>query len=219
MKDIAISAVQAIPGLPHGGVDMLINLENNEGVVNEVNSRAQISNHVFPIEGKAIDIPKHIIDYYFPETKNDKATDVKFNFDFKTVTDAFEAGTAKEIKIPPIPTGLKTVKRYVVTGSNLDTKYRKWLQKQALKRNLNGYVRCINNNSISVVVAGSEHVVKSFKDVIKKSSPKPTVIKKCRREKKFDRAVKVGFELRQNTKVENKKKRSKQYKSPPNNKK
>ncbi|ALX49946.1 acylphosphatase [Lentibacillus amyloliquefaciens] len=198
MKGIAISAVQAIPGLLHGGVDMLINLDTNEGVVNEINSRAQISNHVFPIEGKAIDIPKHIIDYYFPETKNDKATDVKYIFDFKTVVDSFESGTAKEIKIPPIPAGLKTVRRYVVTGNNFNNKYRKWLQRQALERNLDGYVRTIDNNSISIVVAGSEYVVKSFKDVIKESSPKPAIIRNVKG-MMFNKPVKVGFELRQNT--------------------
>ncbi|WP_010531637.1 acylphosphatase [Lentibacillus jeotgali] len=197
MKDIAISAVNAIPGLPHAGVDMLINLDTNEGVVNEVNSRAQISNHVFPIEGKAIDIPKHIIDYYFPETKNDKATDVKYIFDFKTVVNSFEAGTAKEIKIPSIPAGLKTVRRYVVTGSNFNKKYHKWLQRKALEKNLDGYVRTIDKNSISVVVAGSEYVVKSFKDVIKKSSPKSANVTNVNG-MMFNKPVKVGFELRQN---------------------
>src|SRR5699024_5432411 len=69
IKKIAISAVNAIPDLVYAGVDMLVNLEEDIGVVNEVNSKPQISNHVFPVEGSAVDIPRKIIDYYFPETK------------------------------------------------------------------------------------------------------------------------------------------------------
>src|SRR5699024_7489480 len=89
MKELAISAVKAIPGLPHGGVDMLIDLENDEGIVNEVNSRAQISNHVFPVKGEAVDIPKMIIDYYFPETKGNYVSNIPYYYDYKPVLDAF----------------------------------------------------------------------------------------------------------------------------------
>src|SRR5690625_6756265 len=58
MLHIAERAVQAIPGLSIGGVDMLINLKENTCVINEINSLPQISNHVFPLEGEAIDIPR-----------------------------------------------------------------------------------------------------------------------------------------------------------------
>lgn len=197
MKNIAIEAVNAIPGLTHGGVDMLINLEKDEGVVNEVNSRAQISNHVFPVEGEAVDIPKYLIDYYFPNSINDKATDVPFNFDFKLIVDSFEKGFATEIKVPSIPIGLKTTKRFVLTGSNFDNKFRKWVQRQAIKQNINGYVRTINQDSISIVVAGSEQVINNFKKIIKQNSPKTTVIKGIE-VKQFAKPVKVGFELKNN---------------------
>src|SRR5699024_11508480 len=47
IKRIAISAVNAIPDLIYAGVDMLVNLEEDTGVVNEVNSKPHISKNVF----------------------------------------------------------------------------------------------------------------------------------------------------------------------------
>ncbi len=74
IKEIAVKAMKSIPGLTHCDVDMIVNEETGEGYVNEINSRPQISNHLFPIEGEARDVPKEIIDFYFPETINGKET-------------------------------------------------------------------------------------------------------------------------------------------------
>lgn len=201
MKEIAISAVKAIPGLKHGGVDMLIDLEKNEGIVNEVNSRAQISNHVFPVEGEAVDIPKHIIDYYFPETKDRNSSNVSYHYDFKTIMDNFDTRYATEIKIRPASIGQNSAKQYLVTGRNLNNKYRKRLQREAREMNLNGYVRTINKDSISVVVSGSARPVNSFKNILMKKSQKVNEIQSIET-KAFNRSIKVGFELRSNAKYD-----------------
>src|SRR5699024_2989814 len=68
--EIAVNASKAIPGLVHSGVDIIINPVTNQTVVLEVNTRPGIGSHLFPIEGEAVDIPKALIDFYFPETKN-----------------------------------------------------------------------------------------------------------------------------------------------------
>src|SRR5690625_7616612 len=57
MLHIAERAVQAIPGLSIGGVDMLINRKENTCAINELNSLPQTSNHVFAIDGDAINFP------------------------------------------------------------------------------------------------------------------------------------------------------------------
>mgnify|MGYP001454433261 FL=1 len=49
IKQIAVKAMKSIPGLTHCDVDMIVNEETGEGYVNEINSRPQISNHLFPI--------------------------------------------------------------------------------------------------------------------------------------------------------------------------
>src|SRR5690606_30809451 len=74
IKEIAIKALKVVPGLPHGGVDIIINKNapegKVEGVVIELNPVPQIGSLVFPMIGKARDVTGAIIDFYFPETKN-----------------------------------------------------------------------------------------------------------------------------------------------------
>src|SRR5699024_7711398 len=68
IKKIAIDAVRAIPDLHHAGVDIIINEGDNikqPAVVLEINSTAQIGGILFPLRGKARNIPAAIIDYYF----------------------------------------------------------------------------------------------------------------------------------------------------------
>src|SRR5699024_9709724 len=69
-RDIAINATKAIPGLAQCGVDMMIRDDTEEGLIIELNSSPGIGSHLFPVKGKARDIPKFIIDHYFPGTKN-----------------------------------------------------------------------------------------------------------------------------------------------------
>jgi cyanophycin synthetase len=196
MKEIAISAIKAIPGLRHGGVDMLIDLEKDEGIVNEVNSRAQISNHVYPVEGNAVDIPKILIDYYFPHTKGNKLTDILYYYDFDPVMDAYKNGTEDKIvvHIPKMPQGLKKSKRYVVKGTNLKSEYKKWIKEQAISMKLHGFVQNINSESIAVVVSGSQFKVNAFKGILEKESPLPAKIFEVKGAE-YARPIKVGFEI------------------------
>ncbi|MFB4473796.1 acylphosphatase [Oceanobacillus caeni] len=194
MEELAISAVKAIPGLPHGGVDMLINLEKDEGVVNEVNSRAQISNHVFPVEGEAVDIPKLIIDYYFPETKgNDRNT--SYYYEYKAVLESFENGTAEEIKIPSITIGTQFTKNYVIAGKNIEEKYNKRLQREARGLKVNGFVDSIDSENISVVASGTKKNIDSFEKKIKKHPFKNIKINNVA-ENDYNQPIKVGFEIK-----------------------
>src|SRR5699024_7795411 len=71
VKEMAVDALQAIPGLEHGAVDFIINTYKeaaHQVVVLEINPTAQLGCILYPIKGKARDIPAAIIDHYFPET-------------------------------------------------------------------------------------------------------------------------------------------------------
>ncbi|GAB3789630.1 acylphosphatase [Virgibacillus kimchii] len=196
MKKIAVAAVKAIPGLNFAGVDMLIDLDKNEGVVNEVNSKPQISNHVFPIEGESVDIPKLIIDHYFPETKGE--TDTNYFYEYKPVLQNFKNGTATEVKIPPLPTGDLIAKKYVVTGENFNDKFFTRIQKQAIDLSLNGLVSEISSNYLSVVVSGNAKDLARFKQIIKKHPYKYIKVVDIL-EKDYREPIKVGFEIKQDS--------------------
>jgi len=74
-KKIVISAVEAIPGLAYGGVDLMTNKDiskkptKNSYVIVEINSSPGIDIHHFPYKGKPRNVAKEIIDILFPETK------------------------------------------------------------------------------------------------------------------------------------------------------
>src|SRR5690625_448263 len=100
-KQYAVQALKSIPGLPCGSVDMLINEDTGEGVVNEINSKGEIMMHVSPLEGKARDLPKSIVDFYFPDTQNKRCEN--FYFELNPIKEMFIRGIADEIRIPNIP--------------------------------------------------------------------------------------------------------------------
>src|SRR5699024_5538697 len=71
IKTLAIDTLKAVPGLAHGAVDILVHSEKSiekAGHVLEVNPTAQIGSLLYPLKGRSRDVPKKIIDYYFPET-------------------------------------------------------------------------------------------------------------------------------------------------------
>lgn len=98
IKASVIAAVQSIKGLPNAGVDVLINRQGEFTII-EMNSVAVITSHVFPIEGDAIDVPAHIIDHYFPETKDKKCLSQTFNYGH--VIDSLALGLYESIDIKP----------------------------------------------------------------------------------------------------------------------
>src|SRR5699024_5231249 len=105
-KQVAINSLKSIPNLPHGGVDILV--ERNKSVeeaanVIEINAIPQIGSLVFPMVGEARDIPSAIIDYYFPETKDDVTTKSTAYFDLRKVLEPLRSKVAKEITVSPAP--------------------------------------------------------------------------------------------------------------------
>lgn len=198
LREIAIKASNAIPGLVQCGVDMMINREKNSGVVLEVNSRPHITAHLFPYEGKARDIPKAVIDYYFPDTKQNNGTP-SYYFDFKTVWEAFSSGFCKEYTIPAIPQGNLASTRFRISGVWGSEAYKKWVRKHALKLKLHGYVKHLQNGETSVVVSGLADSIGKFREIINNDSPKRAKVTKVV-EKSWEKPVKIGFELKENSK-------------------
>lgn len=99
IEESVITAVQSIDGLPNAGVDVLVNSEGEFTII-EMNSVAVVTSHVFPIEGDAIDVPAHIIDYYFPETTHKKR--VSQTFDYGHVIESLAMGLYDSIAIKPV---------------------------------------------------------------------------------------------------------------------
>lgn len=192
LQDVAVKAMHSIPGLTHCDVDMLVNEETGEGFVNEINSRPQISNHLFPLVGLARDIPKEIIDYYFPETKNGYRND-SYYYDFDPVYQAFREKNVREITIPNIPKNHEII-RFRLTGEFKKGNFERWVRRIALRQNLYGYTKRLKNNEISIVVSGTSRRISNFKHSIYNEHPKSSEVKTI---KEYTRKapIKVGFQI------------------------
>lgn len=193
IKNIAVEARKAIPGLPHGAIDLMVNREQNTAVAIEINTQASIRTHLFPMEGTARDVPSKLIDYYFPNTKRNH--DIPLYFDFGPIWDEFQRGRAKEYIIPDIPHGNIGITRFIVSGRVKRVGYAAWIRRQARDLNLHGYAKHMRNNTIVIVVCGSEENIDQFRTIIETKSSKraklPNVV-----EKERVSPVAIGFEIK-----------------------
>jgi len=169
MKQIAINAIKSIPTLIQGGVDMMIDKKNNKGVVLEINSRAHIRTHLFPSFGRARDIPTAIIDYYFPDTKGYNREDPnKLYLDYDFIYNACLSRDVSSIKIPKLPDGPIALKRYSISGADFTKSVGKRVRRLAFNNKVNGFIRPLNNNNITVVAGGNSKQVESFEKQLKR---------------------------------------------------
>ena len=185
IKGIAIAAANSFPSLPHCGLDMIVNEKTDTGVVIELNSRAHITQHLFPMEGKARDIPKHIIDFYFPETKNYNRNEAnKLYIDFDFIFNASLSRYANEISIPKIPSAPIVLKRYIISKCGYTEKLGNRVRRIAFNNKVNGYIKPLESGNIAVIVGGSKKRVEDFtkrlKTYINRVNANSSIIEKNR---------------------------------------
>lgn len=191
ISDIAIKATQAIPGLVQCAVDMLVDQETNEAVVIEVNSKPLIGLHLFPEEGKARDIPKAIIDYYFPETK-ERDKGLSFYFDYESSSQLIRSGATKEITVKKIPQYSPVSIKLIVSGDLENVDFQSWIRRKALSQQLNGQTEKINNREVSIIIVGKKEAVDEFKIWLRNNSPNKANIDSIT-EEEWNQPIKMGF--------------------------
>lgn len=193
IKQVAIDGVNAIPGLPHAGVDLMVNVESNKATVIEINTQANIRSHLFPMIGEARDVPSKLIDFYFPETK-DIARQSLLYFDIDPVWRLFRDGKLKEYVYPNAPKDNVKATRFIISGEIQGVNYGKWVSRKARDLKLNGYIKFLGYNKVSIIVAGDKLNIEKFRNIINSSSSKEAkvleVVEKSRKS-----PVKLGFEI------------------------
>ncbi|WP_216829900.1 acylphosphatase [Alkalihalobacterium elongatum] len=191
MKQTAINAAKAV-GLSHCGLDMIVDVKNNRGVVIEVNSRAHIGSIMFPMEGQARDVPKAIIDYYFPETVNNKIQNVHFSY--KTIADLLKSGVVGEFIVPQAPQEELYKQSYTVSGKVQGVGYRRWVLRRCRNLELHGFAKNLNNGNVLIVIAGKRDSIEQFESLIYNESPNKAIVKKVEKSEWLS-SVNVGFEV------------------------
>src|SRR5690625_335901 len=179
--------------MPHGALDIMVNTETNEAVIIEINSQASIRTHLFPMKGIARDVPKKIIDYYFPETKS--RSDIPLYFDFGPIWDEFNRGTSHEITLPNIPEGELALTRFIIKGRVQRVGYGAWLRRQARDLNIHGFIRHLRNGTSSVVVCGEKEAIDSLRGILKSKNSKDSNVQEVI-EKSRKTPVTLGFKIK-----------------------
>lgn len=200
IKATAVQALQAIPGLVQGAVDLMVHTDDTDketAYVIELNPTSQLGGILFPIQGKSRDVPAAIIDYYFPETKEIKVEKEKMYFDFYDVLEPLISRQSTISTVSPAPMGNIFMKQYTVLGDVQDFGYHLGLRKQAFERGLHGYVQNVNDDAINIVVGGTdEEMVNDFKNGITEDEERATVLEI--QEQPYHGYLKVGFDSRAN---------------------
>lgn len=194
IKNTAVQALNAVPGLVHGGVDLIVDenkpMSSASAVVLELNPTAQIGSLLYPMEGHAQDIPSAIIDYYFPETKKIKKERSRFYFDFKRALEPLQNKVASVVKVSPAPLGSVYTKKLILSNAVQSLNNQLCLKNEAQKRGLHGFIKSLDNGDMEVVVAGNQKgEIDRYKDFIQETGGEIVS------EGNFEEPVKIGFEI------------------------
>ncbi|MEC5425928.1 hypothetical protein QGM71_20975 [Virgibacillus sp. C22-A2] len=168
IKKIAVEATKSFPSLPHCGLDMIVDEASDTGVVIELNSRAHITQHLFPMEGHARDIPTSIIDYYFPNTKNQNREEVsKLYIDYDFIYNSCLSRTAQEIKLPKITESPIILKRYLLSNCQFTEQFANRIRRTAFNHKVNGYIKPLDNGNIVIVTGATKQKAEQFEKLLK----------------------------------------------------
>ncbi|WP_026691448.1 acylphosphatase [Alteribacter aurantiacus] len=203
VKDTAIQALKAVPGLFHGAVDIMVCTKDKGDVaeVLELNPSAQIGSLLFPMKGEGRDIPGAIIDYYFPDTKGTSTDYHKVYFSLSDVLEPLVSKTATVTTVSPAPLGKIYAVKYHVQGDVQNISYHRGLRKQAFERNLSGFVKNLSNGDIEVVIMGKSYEsIEDFKNALLEDPERAEVTNIT--VEPWDKPVKVGFEVKADLKTQ-----------------
>lgn len=165
LKNAAIDATKAIPGLGISGIDVMVNESLNQYLVIEANTKPGLGGHMFPGYGKSRDIASAIIDYYFPETRNTKRG--LFTFDFSSVVNLLRNFTGKEVEITNCPRDYQLISSMVVRGVSLSTVDYARLKEIAMKLNVFFEAVCTPGHLKLNMVGKSKELLTEFESVVR----------------------------------------------------
>lgn len=193
MKELAVQALCTIPNLPHGAVDLMIETKEDGreiGNIIELNPTAQLGGILFPIEGKSRDVPKEIINYYFPETKEVEKTNQLY-FDFDDVLTPLAKGVTKTVKIVNCHSDSLIAKKIDINEKDIEL-FDSKIRNQAIRLKLNGSIKVIAKNNIEIIIIGTNKQIKEFYYFLKEK-----IISSYAKidEYDWDYPIKLGFQI------------------------
>lgn len=156
-KDIAVEAIRAIPGIQHGGVDMLLRhpfTDNEEATLIEINQSAEIGLHLYPAYGEGKYPPEDIINLYFPESRRKKGSE-NWYFDLAKIFAIIRSGVAERVMVKPMPDPSRFEWLHIsISGKVQAVGFRKWVVRTARELRLHGEVKNTSSGDVHIDVCG-----------------------------------------------------------------
>ncbi|MEZ2457746.1 acylphosphatase [Salinicoccus roseus] len=198
VKEAAIKAAEAVPGLVECGVDLIVDERDGTGKVIELNTSVGLAGHLFPLEGKSRDIPSALMDYYFPGTKR---ITKDLYFDFIKVTEMLKAGNVHEIIMPVLPQEEIIKKSLVVTGELGKTGFMNFVGRRARYFNLDGFIEMRRDKTALIVLAGTAENIRGFQEMLTTDPPRRARMDDIR-EGEWQGVLETGFKVIQTVESE-----------------
>ncbi|GAA1722645.1 hypothetical protein [Brachybacterium phenoliresistens] len=171
IKQIAIDAVDAVEGLSHAGVDLLVEDPSDPGsqvFINELNPSAGLGGHIYPAYGSQRNVPAAIIDHYFPGTKR-RPHSSSWYFPLNQTSRLLTARAATMIEMPPMPSISKPAWRRIriAATSHVLPKLRLAILARLNREDVHGDVGRIADGTFDVLLAGDERPVEQAVSLVR----------------------------------------------------
>lgn len=168
LHEASVAAVGAIDGLAAGAVDVLWDRDAGTGsgsfVVIELNSRAHIGVNMYPTRGQGADVPRAIVDHFFPDSRRD-AADRKntLGLNLDSLLKPLREGAAAHVEVRPLPAHAYPDRRVIDLGKDakLSSEQRARILLASRKLGVSGSWGA-HEGSSRLVVAGEEQKVDDF---------------------------------------------------------
>lgn len=184
IRDAAVRAVEAIPGLVSAGVDVMIKDATDSGtasyVVIELNPRAHLGGHMFPSDGPGHNAAGAFLDYYFPMSLQAQVkTHQRLSFRVDDVVAPLRQGSAKRVELAPLAVhGYPRRERVDFPPTDLlNAPLRRRITQEAVRLGVIGTL-LPGGVRTRLIVAGEDEKVKRFLEYVSKtlgSRPKRTI--------------------------------------------
>ncbi len=206
-RKLALEAVKSIPGLLQGSVIINIDEHSKEYSVIDINPHADIKKNE-SLSGDALrDVPKAIMDYYFPETKEyNREEAARLYFDFDHVYASSKRGKSGYMEIPKIPEDIGLT-RFILMADRFPKSFLGWIQSTAVKHGVSGTARRLSDRKISLVLGGSREDINAFMILLRKKCRRFKYSVKLTRKKRVT-PVMQGFNIIENSSLDPKKVKS-----------
>lgn len=186
VKEMAVRALKSVDGMAQGGVDVIIDPDDpKQCIVLEINATAEMPFHMYPVDGKPVNLAAAVIDFYFPESIG--APKHNFYFDINDIDRALKSAVVDEITVAQPTVTNNEVFAYEMSANIITASYLERVRLAAIKLGITGYVRKVDEERAVMIVGLNESSkINTFLKRIKRKYGR-TVINNIEKKRELDK--------------------------------